>query len=195
MMFAPFKQEIARHYCLDFISDIQSGVLVFKQISKISEERKDQGIMVGSLVCSNGKDRIILHAVSGISKQVEQPVFFKNGEKHIIVPPVVSAKKITRALKKNDRKIHELTEKIELLQKENKDASKEKKLRASLCDYSLKKVFALYSFTRFDRKKISLNKIISLHDRKLPPTGTGDCCAPKLLSYAFKNGLHIISMD
>ena len=195
MMFAPFKQEIARHYCLDFISDIQSGVLVFKQISKISEERKDQGIMVGSLVCSNGKDRIILHAVSGISKQVEQPVYFKNGEKHIIVPPVVSAKKITRALKKNDRKIHELTEKIELLQKENKDASKEKKLRASLCDYSLKKVFALYSFTRFDRTKISLNKIISLHDRKLPPTGTGDCCAPKLLSFAFKNGLQIISMD
>ena len=56
-------------------------------------------------------------------------------------------------------------------------------------------VFVLFDFTRFDGKKISLNEIIKEQNFKLPPTGTGDCCAPKLLSYAFDLGLQIESMD
>ena len=67
--------------------------------------------------------------------------------------------------------------------------------RRTLTDESLKNVFSLYSFTRFDGKKVSLNQIIKEHNYKLPPTGTGDCCAPKLLSYAFAHGLEPVSMD
>ena len=67
--------------------------------------------------------------------------------------------------------------------------------RKELTDQSLQNVFNQYSFYRFDGKKITLNQIIKEHDGKLPPTGTGDCCAPKLLSYAFEHKLQIISMD
>ena len=56
-------------------------------------------------------------------------------------------------------------------------------------------MFSLYNFTRWDGRNISLDEIISSHNNHLPPTGTGDCCAPKLLSYAFSQGLEPVSMD
>ena len=67
--------------------------------------------------------------------------------------------------------------------------------RNFLCTKSLQNVFDLYSFSIFNGKKITLQEIIKKHWNKLPPTGTGDCCAPKLLSYAFDHNLQPVSMD
>ena len=234
-MFPPFPQELARHYCMEFISGIEDGSIILQQISKESEERKGHGIMVGALVCTDSKgQRLVLHAVSGISiaalrqsqgpqmTVVPEPV---EGPKKIIVPPLASPEQIEKALSKNDAKIHELTDKINHIaalrqaQGPQADALAEHKhsviepkhgvpepvegpqmqalikQRTLLTDESLRKVFNLYEFTRFDGKKISLNEIIKEHGGKLPPTGTGDCCAPKLLSYAFEHDLTPISMD
>lgn len=195
-MFPPFFTESAHHYCIKLISDLDNGSLILKQISKISEERKNQGVMLGSLVCYDSvkKRRVILHAVSGIAKQIclknsKKNYFYQNGEYHKIVSPIVSSRKITLALKKNDKKIHELTALINQNHSEKLSA-----IRKELCDQSLKKVFSLYNFTRYDGKKTSLNHIIRDLGH-LPPTGTGDCCAPKLLDYAFKHNLEILSMD
>ena len=67
-MFPPFPQELARHYCMEFISGIEDGSIILQQISQESEERKGHGIMVGALVCTDSKgQRLVLHAVSGIS--------------------------------------------------------------------------------------------------------------------------------
>ena len=178
-MFPPFPQELARHYCMEFISGIEDGSIILEQISQESEERKGHGIMVGALVCVNAAgERVVLHAVSGITYSV-------NGT----VTPIASPKEIETALAKNDAEIHELTKKI------NEGQEELKKERTLLTDESLRNVFSLYTFTRFDGKKITLNEIIQAHDGKLPPTGTGDCCAPKLLSYAFEHNLTPISMD
>ncbi len=208
-MFPPFPQELARHYCMEFISGIEDGSIILEQISQKSEERKGHGIMVGALVCTNDAgERIVLHSVSGISiapvvgELVESPL------SKIIVPPIVSPQQIENALAKNDKKIHELTEVInasavpgipgvpELV--EGNAGHKKKELqekRTALTTESLLNVFNLYTFTRFDGKKLSLDEIIQLHGGKLPPTGTGDCCAPKLLSYAFEHNLTPNSMD
>ena len=210
-MFPPFPQELARHYCMEFISGIEDGSIILQQISKESEERKGHGIMVGALVCTDSKgQRLVLHAVSGISvvpvvpeqkSGVPEPVEGVEGPHHIIVPPLVSPKEIENALAKNDKKIHELTEAIATAVVEPEHGVVEpvettlKEQRAALTDESLRKVFDLYEFTRFDGKKISLNEIIKEHKGRLPPTGTGDCCAPKLLSYAFEHDLTPISMD
>ena len=211
-MFPPFPQELARHYCMEFISGIEDGSIILQQISKESEERKGHGIMVGALVCVNAAgERVVLHAVSGISvvpvvpeqkSGVPEPA---EGPKKIIVPPLASPEQIEKALSKNDAKIHELTEAIATAVIEPKHGVPEPvegpqmqaliKQRTVLTDESLRKVFNLYEFTRFDGKKISLNEIIKEHKGRLPPTGTGDCCAPKLLSYAFEHGLTPISMD
>lgn len=193
-MFPPFNQELAHHYCEKIIADIQSGKLELKQITSISQERINQGLMIGSAVCWDAKanTRVILAAVSGISRQIVG----QSDKNTIIVPPLVSNEVITAALQKNDRQIHELTDKINSLEKtQTQEKSQLLSERKKLTDESLLKVFTQYSFTRFDGKKVSLNQIIKEHQGKLPPTGTGDCCAPKLLSYAFKHKLQIISMD
>ena len=199
-MFPPFPQELARHYCLEFISGIEDGSVILKQITPESEERKGHGIMVGALVCcDNTGRRVVLHAVSGISVEaavveptpaVVEPV---ETTTHIIVPPIVNERAIAAALAKNDKKIHELTEQIAAVVEPVETTLKTQ--RTQLTTESLLNVFALYEFTRFDGKKITLNEIIQAHGSKLPPTGTGDCCAPKLLSYAFEHNLTPISMD
>ena len=199
-MFPPFPQELARHYCMEFISGIEDGSIILKQISQESEERKGHGIMVGALVCTDSKgQRLVLHAVSGISVEVTMKKDPSTGSEttHIIVPPIVSERAIAAALAKNDKKIHELTEQIAGVPEpvEGPQMQALIKQRTVLTDESLRKVFDLYEFTRFDSKKISLNEIIKEHKGRLPPTGTGDCCAPKLLSYAFEHGLTPISMD
>ncbi len=198
-MFPPFPQELARHYCMEFISGIEDGSIILQQISKESEERKGHGLMIGALVCTDCQgQRVVLHAVSGISVVPVVPEALE-GPHHIIVPPIVNEGLITAALAKNDKEIHELTDKINhiAVPEALEGPSKEQLLqrRTSLTDESLRNVFDLYEFTRFDGKKITLNQIIKEHGGRLPPTGTGDCCAPKLLSYAFEHGLTPISMD
>ena len=67
-MFPPFPQELARHYCMEFISGIEDGSIILQQISQESEERRGHGVMIGALVCVNAAgERVVLHAVSGIS--------------------------------------------------------------------------------------------------------------------------------
>jgi len=191
-MFPPFSQFTARHYINLLIDDLNCGKAELTQLTKISEERQGNGLMLGCLVCfhKETKERVVLYAVSGISKQISfvTPLQTKQSEKIIIVPPVVDERKINQALEKNDLIIHQLTDEIK---KGHKELEEE---RTKYTTESLKAVFDLYSFTRFDGKKISLNEIIE-KTGKLPPTGTGDCCAPKLLSYAFENNLQPFSMD
>ncbi len=208
-MFPPFPQEIARHYCQKLISLIESKKIELRQSGRQSEERKDQGIMIGSLVCWDNKNnqRVILYAVSGNNKRLysdcELSLLFT--DKTFFVPSIVSSEAIEDALSENDKEIHELTDKINYLNQDIKINSENQILksqrkalsleRTKLTDESLAKVFSLYTFTDFNRKQISLNDIISRHGRKLPPTGTGDCCAPKLLNYAFLKEFEPISMD
>ena len=215
-MFPPFPQESARHYCLKLISLIEKGEVELKQCGRESLERKGQGLMIGALVCweKSGRNgwsgrssragwsgrRVVLYAVSGNNKQLslEQGIASPFCEKSIFVPSIVSSEKIDKALAENDLKIHELTEQINKMTVVNQNSPERQNLiaeRTLLTDQSLKKVFSLYNFTCFDKKNISLNEIIKKHGGRLPPTGTGDCCAPKLLSYAFENGLEPVSMD
>ena len=153
--------------------------------------------MIGSLVCwdKKVKKRIILYAVSGNNKQL---IPVNTNSKDIFVQSIVSSEQIDQALKENDKEIHELTEQINELTFINKASPQRARLlkkRTALTDSSLQKVFHLYLFTKYDGRKLSLNEIIKCHNNHLPPTGTGDCCAPKLLSYAFEKDYEIISMD
>lgn len=205
-MFAPFRQDLARNYLDLVIQLLQTKEMVLQQLSKESEERKNQGIMLGSLVCydKNTNEQIILLAVSGIAKQLvfasqNSKSFFYKNQHFVIVDPIVPPENIEAALCENDREIHTLTEKINLL-KENGEGELDTcqeliSKRTLLCSQSLEKVFDLYSFTIFNGSSLTLREIIKNKGDKLPPTGTGDCCAPKLLSYAFAHNLQPVSMD
>lgn len=206
-MFPPFPQESARHYCQKLISLIEKGQVQLKQCGRESLERKGQGLMIGALVCWEKNDsleaggrRVLLYAVSGNNRQLKLSNPDENpfSEKSIFVPSIVSPEKIDEALKENDLAIHKLTDRINELTLVSKNSPEVRKLlseRRALTDASLAKVFSLYSFICVEGKKLSLQDIIRRHKGKLPPTGTGDCCAPKLLSYAFSKGFEPVSMD
>ena len=139
-----------------------------------------------------------------------------------LVPPIVSAEEINEALSQNDGEIHAITEKLKREKgkrkagsvlshhERNDEDSKEghdecgsssesleelKERREKLCRESLEKVHALYRFHCIDGKVRTLKEICGTYNHgKLPPTGTGDCCAPKLLDYAFSHELFPISL-
>ncbi|WP_296330679.1 RluA family pseudouridine synthase [uncultured Treponema sp.] len=139
-----------------------------------------------------------------------------------LVPPIVSAEEIDEALSQNDGEIHAITEKLKREKGKRKAGSvlshherndedpKEghdecgsssesleelKERRERLCRESLEKVHALYRFHCIDGKVRTLKEICGTYNHgKLPPTGTGDCCAPKLLDYAFSHDLIPISL-
>ena len=185
-MFPPFDEELAFKYCKEIISLLEEKKLsLVYTTEKISAERFANGIMIGVLVAKNSaQENKILFTVSGISRKIEGK--FCDA---IFIEPIVSNKKIMSALQKNDKEIHLLTEKLKVCSKD--DVENLQLRRSSLTSESLEKVHELYSFYCFDGKNRSLKQICKNH---LPPTGTGDCCAPKLLNFAFKNNLTPLSM-
>lgn len=198
-MFPPFPQETAYHYCTELISKIENGSIVLNRIAQESEERKNLGVMLGCLVGydEKSKKRIIVYAVSGNRFTLQFTENHKNKSlacEYFIAPSIATYEETQKALEKNDLEIHQLSDKIKSLEKNDEERKSLVQKRTELTDESLKKVFDLYDFYRFDGTKISLNKIINEHFGKLPPTGTGDCCAPKLLNFAFQNKLKILSM-
>jgi tRNA pseudouridine32 synthase / 23S rRNA pseudouridine746 synthase len=164
------------------------------QVSARSEERDGHGVMLGVLVCTDcGGKEIVLYTVSGNSIVIEGRI-----EEYLWVPPVVCAESLAQALAPNDGLIHELTAKLRTAQQSDKRRISGE--RGMLTAESLRAVHALYRFHCIDGAIRSLSEICTERAfqsrcQKLPPTGTGDCCAPKLLDYAFAHGLHPVSMD
>ena len=272
-MFPPFPQEKAAKILEKLIESLEKGEISLIQVARPSEERKNQGVMLGALVCKdkNGEE-VNLVTNSGNAKKLaisnekaamcneqlaisneqlamrneklgvsneqvaisneelgvrnffegensgtEEKKFVREEEKFQFSPfnfqfvsPIVSNEEIEEALAENDKEIHEITEKIKSgngklksghelagdgLGEEDNSISDLRKLRERLCGDSLEKVHALYKFHCIDGKVRTLKEICALYNGgKLPPTGTGDCCAPKLLDYAFAHELIPISL-
>ncbi|MBP5587925.1 MAG: hypothetical protein J6X37_04295, partial [Treponema sp.] len=115
------------------------------------------------------------------------------------VPALVEQNQYDKIVAVNDRRIHELSvvpEDETQEEKQNRDAE-----RLRLCNETLSKIYSLYKFTcadgmvrDFDYLKKEIKFQSGTEKEKLLPTGTGDCCAPKLLSYAFSKNLIPVSM-
>ena len=198
-MFPPFPIEEAEGLCRKVLAALNQNLLdvkLYKNRNLIEEDndRFNQGFMVGLLLCKKEESSVALVTFSGTRYFLADEDVKSLGEDFIFVPPIVEPEKIDEALKKNDFEIHALTKKIN----EEKDAGKKtdlKKRRAFLTDESLRRVFDLYSFFCIDRRKKTLMEICrKVGLKNLPPAGTGDCCAPKLLNYAFVHSLFPVSM-
>ena len=208
-MFAPFDTAPSFEVCVELLNLLNSNKIQLTNTAKTKSTRDGHGIMLGALIAKKSpapgdgapgsgtqdaaEDLVVLVTNSGIRYRLEGDL---SSFGYTYVEPVVSAAKIDEALNKNDAKIHELTGRIQQLAgADNEDDAKLRdslsKERSALCDESLKNVFALYKFTCADKKIRSLNEICT---KSLPPTGTGDCCAPKLLNYAYSNNLTPLSM-
>ena len=77
-----------------------------------------------------------------------------------------------------------LTDRIEQLKKQRKEAS----------DDLQRWLFSQYKMRNAQGETKDLIEIFNDYNGELPPAGSGDCCAPKLLQYAFENNLQPLCM-
>lgn len=85
---------------------------------------------------------------------------------------------------KIDLEIFNLKEKINTLKIE----------RQLLSQQTQKQLFDNYKILNFNGISKSISTIFREQTQKEPPAGTGDCCAPKLLNFAYQNQLTPITM-
>jgi hypothetical protein len=147
-----------------------------------SEQR---GKMIGMLVCadSSGKE-ILLRAYS--SKY--------NGHFSVAgwVDPIADPRLFVAAIEAGNTDIHPLTDFINSVEKGSDAWIRAVAERKEVSHRVLLKIEDLYKVINFRNESRVLGDFFS--SEKGIPTGTGDCCAPKLLNHAAKNNLHPLSM-
>lgn len=156
---------------------------VQREIARIHPQ---EGKMFGVLVVERNEERFFLAAYSGLLEGRNDWPYF--------VPPVYDAQQPDGYFKTKEREISELSK----VSSTTSTASETKELSQDLQlwlfhQYQLlnargerKDLVAIWQ-DYYDRPKLR-------QKYPLPPGGTGDCCAPKLLQYAYKQGLKPVCM-
>lgn len=104
----------------------------------------------------------------------------------------VAEKNVMKYLKLEwDEKLAGINERLNALKTEVEAL---KTQRAQLSYTLQNKLFEQYRFLNIEGKEKSLNAIFSQTNTPVPPAGSGECAAPKLLHYAFKHGFTPIAM-
>ena len=186
-MFPPFPQDLAKNESLSLIDFLdKQGQVDFGN---------NCGKMFGILVCLDRNNKqVVLKAFSG--------QYCGEWLVEGWVPPCFNVEAWKAEVERADPEIKRLTSEIEKL-KQSSQITKEESLqlenlkqeRKKLSQLSLKNIYNLYEFCCFDGHKETYQTLFKdKQEDFLPPTGTGDCCAPKLLNYAYKNKLKPISL-
>lgn len=144
-----------------------------------------RGKMMGVLVCNDpsGKE-VILRAFS--SKH--------NGKWNAAgwTPPLVDEAKFNATIEDGNVLIHPLTDLAAKSTKGSPEWNRTVVERKLVSQKVLAELYALYEVHNFRNEKRTLAD--SFNIKKGIPTGTGDCCAPKLLNHAAKNNLKPLSI-
>ena len=180
------KQGKAREYCLELIQKLEeNGRIDFEIPQHEANPRLSLdyikgdagGQMFGVLECQNPDGQtVILKAFSGQY----------NGTWNVEgwTPPLLDPEKFDALVGDVDKQIKDLGNRIDGLPeglKKQELTQERKKLSQGL----MKKIHALYRVHNF---RSEVKSLFDLFEKGIP-TGTGDCCAPKLLNAAAKDKL------
>lgn len=142
-------------------------------------EEISKGKMFGVLVCENtNKERGFLAAFSGTLDRKTQHAYF--------VPPVYDLMEEGSYFKKEEAEISQINKQLE--ESDSDELRTERKTRSIALQRWL---FSQYHLLSAEGKEAD---IPTLFQTVTPPSGTGDCCAPKLLQHAYKAHLHPLCM-
>jgi len=103
------------------------------------------------------------------------------------VPPLFDVKQFERISCDTEKEIKALGRKIDRCTRNSEKWSMLRKKRRTLSQELMHKIHSLYRLTNFNKETATLAAAYT--DSGGIPTGTGDCCAPKLLNFAAKNNL------
>lgn len=139
-----------------------------------------RGQMFGVLIC---RDRLgatgVLKAFSGqYNSQWSVPGW---------VPPLVDEQRLDKASRGVERIIKRLGRDINALDAGSPRRKELIQRRANLSKALMKDIHEMYRVPNFHRELKPLPEVV--YGKGGIPTGTGDCCAPKLLGYAARYGL------
>lgn len=102
-------------------------------------------------------------------------------------PPLFDVNQFYKTTFDVEKEIKKLGREIDLLQKGGLEQNRIIQKRKSLSRELMKEIHALYTLTNFKGESVPISRAFS--GKNGVPTGTGDCCAPKLLQYAAVNNL------
>ncbi len=149
------------------------------------------GKMFGVLVVKNQADELgYLAAFSGklaggnLHSYFVPPVFDALTENSFLNVGMAELNSINIEIAKLENNIPENSDEIEFLKSERKDLS------IALQN----KLFKHYNFLNQGKVGMNLIEIFQKAGYKNPPSGAGECAAPKLLNYAFQNNLKPIAL-
>lgn len=112
-------------------------------------------------------------------------------EKQLIRESQFQKAEYKRVEKDWKQKISALTEKKEILDSQISKWKEERKRRSAVLQ---KKLFSSFRMLNAKGKVKDLCEIFASTPQLVPPAGAGECAAPKMLQYAFANGLTPIAM-
>ena len=183
-MNTPLPTLRATHFAMLLQKDLDHcQTLDFENEGVISTDHlfgKGNGQMFGILVCTDKQEKeVVLKAFSGqYDGRWEIPGW---------VGSVCESQLFASIMEENNQQIHALTDQLQQKPKARELLLQRKELSLA----TLKRLNQLYRFRCIDQSIVTFADIFG---EKLPPTGTGECCAPKLLHYAFSHDLHPVSM-
>lgn len=108
------------------------------------------------------------------------------------VPPVFDVPAYQRIMTPGDRKIKDLGRRIEVLNTGAEEYARLGNERKQLSQSLMKELHSLYQIQNFRGEKKPLSEFF--RHTNGPPTGAGDCCAPKLLNHAARHQLHPLGL-
>ena len=108
------------------------------------------------------------------------------------VPPLFNVGQFWEFLTPIEKEIKKLGRILQTLVVGSLQYQKVQQQRKRLSQSLMKDIHGLYRLHNFHNKQCSLEDVVGPHTGI--PTGTGDCCAPKLLNYAAVNNLKPIGL-
>lgn len=175
----------ARQYCQELIQLLETAKRVDLTAPPQSAEPqfstdylfgRARGQMFGILLCRTQTGQPgILRAFSG----QYNGAWLVNGW----VPPLLDVDEFQQLTCNTEQEIKALGREIDQLAQDSKRLGALRRQRKTLSQRLMKEIHALYRLTNFRGETRSLAEVF-INRSKGMPTGTADCCAPKLLNYA-----------
>jgi len=171
---------------------------VFSIISSSQELSSQfrQGKMLGVLVVDKVVDPNVDLSCVHIRNEVYYLAAYSgvvNGfvdEQNLFVPPIYDLQRPDDFYLTKDAEITSINQKLKLIDPTSKEAKELQKKRHALSIALQKEIFTHFNLLDASRSKYrNIVDIFADAKRGLPPGGTGECCAPRLLQYALEHGL------
>ncbi|TIH17024.1 hypothetical protein D0S45_07605 [Marinifilum sp. JC120] len=108
------------------------------------------------------------------------------------VSPIINPHEFQKLTESTEKEIKRIGREMEKLTPKTADHDTLSAQRKKLSQNLMREIHAIYAVHNFRGKTRPMPEII--YGNKGIPTGTGDCCAPKLLNFAAKNGYTPLSI-